>query len=300
MPPTELVSEPRVQAPVRIAATDAHEGPVYLEDALLFTTVRRERVAIKRLSLADGSVSVLVPDANNANGMALHRGGRVLVCEQGSRAQPARLTRLDPATGERETLVAEVEGRPLNSPNDVVAAADGAVWFTDPSYGWLQGFRPKPSLPDRVYRVGRDGRAEPVADSLDKPNGLALSPDGRVLYVGDSGAIHGPDDYDARRPRRVLAFDVVPGGLANERVLVDDVPGFPDGLATDDAGRVYVSCATGIRIVSSDGEPLAEVPLAGAVNFTFAGRRRDVLLVTADTAVWAVVVDLDLTKGAPR
>ena len=86
------------------------------------------------------------------------------------------------------------------------------MWFTDPSYGHLQGFRPPPALGDVVYRYDpATGDVEVIADGFDKPNGLALSPDERTLYVGDSGAIHAPGDYDASRPRHVIAFDVIDG-----------------------------------------------------------------------------------------
>jgi gluconolactonase len=276
---------------VRVAEVDAHEGPVYAadEDALYFTTTRGERVAIRRLRLADGRVSVVRPDANNANGMALDREGRLVVCEQGSRATPARITRLDRRSGAVETVV---EGG-LSSPNDVVVARDGAIWFTDPSYGFLQRFRPEPQHRDRVYRFDRELTV--VADSLDKPNGLAFSPDERTLYVGDSGAIHAPDDYDPERPRRVLAFDVAGGGVADERVFADAIPGFPDGIKVDAEGRVYVSAASGVLVFTPDGGLIGEIDLPGAVNFTFGGAGRSTLFITTDTAVWAAVL---AAKGA--
>jgi gluconolactonase len=287
-----------VREAVLVAETDAHEGPVYApdEDALYFTTVRRERVAIKRLTLADDSVNVVRTDANMANGMCAGPDGRLLVCEQGTLSEPARITRFDPSSGRVESLVDSFFGLPLNSPNDVVARSDGTIWFTDPSYGWLQGFRPAPRLGDHVYRYDpATGSMAIVADSLDKPNGLAFSPDERTIYVGDSGAIRGPDDYDPGRPHRVVAFDVVRDGLANERTFADEIPGFPDGIKVNDAGRVYVSCADGVLAFAPDGRLLHEIPLPGAVNFAFGGLGGDILFITADTAVWAVTVN---TKGA--
>jgi gluconolactonase len=259
-----------ISRPVLVAETDAHEGPVYArdEDALYFTTVRTERVAIKRLSLRAGSISVVRADANMANGMSLDGEGRLVICEQGTHDAPARITRLDRASGLLETLV---EGG-LSSPNDVVVASDGAIWFTDPTYGWLQGFRPEPEHGDRVYRWA-DGRLTVVSESLDKPNGLAFTPDERVLYVGDSGA-----------PRRVLAFDVRGARLTNERVFAADIPGYPDGLKVDEHGRVYVSAATGVLIFSPEGDLIGEIDLPGAVNFAFGARA---LFITTDTAVWA-------------
>jgi gluconolactonase len=268
---------------LRLAETDAHEGPVYAadEDALYFTTVRRERIAIKRLELPTGCISTLREDANTANGMTLDREGQLIVCEQGSLSEPARISRIDRSTGKSETLV---EG--FNSPNDVVVASDGAIWFSDPSYGYLQGFRARPELPDAVYRYepGSDELAV-VADSLDKPNGLAFSPDESVLYVGDNGA-----------PHHLLAFDVDGGvRLRNGRIVAVSTPEHPDGIKVDSEGRVYASFAGGIQIFDPSGNVLGEIALPGAVNFTFGGVEGNQLFITTDTAVWAAVLD---AKGA--
>jgi gluconolactonase len=218
--------------------------------------------------------------------MTLGLDGRLLVCEQGSRTEPARISRLDPATGEIETVVDNVGGLPLNSPNDIVVKRDGTIWFTDPSYGYLQGFRPEPVLGDHVYRYDpRSGRIDLAADGFDKPNGLAFSPDERILYLSDNGA-----------PHHFLAFDVgADGALTGRRVLFVGAPEHPDGVKVDAAGRIYVSAATGIQVVDAAGDLVGEIRLPGAVNFTFGGPHRNVLFITTDTAVWAAVLD---TKGA--
>jgi gluconolactonase len=280
-----------------VVATDAHEGPVYVagEDALYFTTVPRPdpagpRVDIRRLELDGARLTTVRRDANAANGMALAPDGRLVVCEQGSMTRRAAITLVDRATGATETLVDDVRGRPLNSPNDVVVARDGAVWFTDPSYGHLQGFRPRPALPDAVYRYDpASGDLTLGAEGFDKPNGLAFSPDERTLYVGDSGAIHAPGDYDADRPRQVIAFDVAGDGrLAARRPFGDPVPGFPDGIKVDAAGRVYVSCERGVLVLDPAGRRVGEIAVpGGAVNFAFGGPSRDVLFITADDAIRA-------------
>jgi gluconolactonase len=287
-----------------VIATDAHEGPVYVasEDALYFTTVPRPGahgpiVDIRRLAL-DGTRFPLEPDrlagvradANAANGMALAPDGRLLVCEQGSMSRSAGVTLVDRASGRAETLVDAWRGLPLNSPNDVVGKTDGTVWFTDPSYGHLQGFRPAPALADAVYRYDPASSAiAVVADGFDKPNGLVFSPDERTLYVGDSGAIHAPGDYDPARPRRLTAFDVVDGRhLERARPFGPPVPGFPDGMAVDSDRRVYVSCADGVQVLDPSGALIGEIAVpGGAVNFTFGGSDRDVLFITTDDAIWA-------------
>jgi gluconolactonase len=257
----------------RLVETDAHEGPVYVDDALYFTTQRPD-VAIKRLALDTGEVTTVRAGANVANGMAVDGEGRLIVCEQ----HPAAITRLDLATGRVETLVDSYDGKPLNSPNDVVVRHDGSIWFTDPSYGHLQGFRPPPELPDAVYRYA-DGELTMVADGFDKPNGLAFSPDEDVLYVGDNGA-----------PRRILAFDVIDGHrLANGRVVAHSTPEHPDGLKVDAAGRIYASAADGVRVYKPSGEQVAEIPVPGAVNFAFGDQA---LFITADDAIWVAALDI--------
>jgi gluconolactonase len=272
----------------RIVETDAHEGPVYAadEDALYFTTVRRESVAIKRLSLTDGSISVVREDANMANGMTLDREGRIVVCEQGSRSESARISRLDRMSGAVETLVESWDGLPLNSPNDVVVKSDGTIWFTDPSYGYLQGFRPSPRIGDHVYRYSPvSDSLTLVADGFDKPNGLAFSPDERVLYVGDNGA-----------PHELIAFDVEDGArLSGRRVVAVSSGEHPDGIKVDSEGRIYASAPGGVQILAPTGELVGEIELPGAVIFAFGGPEGNVLYITTDTAIWAVVLN---AKGA--
>ena len=252
---------------------DAHEGPVYVagEDALYFTSVPRPgpRVDIKRLDLGSLEVSVVRPDARAANGMTLGHDGRLVVCEQIGGAIAA----IDRQSGKRELLV---DG--FNSPNDVVVKSEGTIWFTDPSYGWLQGFRPRPLLRDSVYRYDpRTGGVIRVADSFDKPNGICFSPDERTLYVADNG-----------EPHHLKAFDVVDGvRVESERVIHVSSPDHPDGLKADSAGRLYATFAGGVEVLGADGSPIGAIELPGAVNFCFGGPDRNVLFITADTAIYA-------------
>jgi gluconolactonase len=293
-----LGASPRL---VPVASVAAHEGPVYAgpEDALYFTTPPSRdaagvpHVAIRRLQL-DGlrlppsraRITTVRHDANVANGMFLDRDGSLVVCEQGTFERSARITRVDPATGRVETVVDGFRGFRLNSPNDVVVRSDGTIWFTDPSYGHLQGFRLAPELGDFVYRYDPYcGCISVAADLFDKPNGLAFSPDEQILYVADNGA-----------PHHLLAFDVEDDArLANRRVVAIGTPEHPDGLKVDTEGNVYASAAGGVQVFAPDGALLGEIQLPGAVNFTFGGADRNVLFVTADSAIWAAVLN---AKGA--
>ena len=286
-----------------VVDVDAHEGPVYVaaEDALYFTTVpRRGQVMIKRLALGDrglglsaSDVSVLPSDTCLANGMTLGRDGALVVCEQGNETRRARISRIDRTTGAATTLVDNWQNLPLNSPNDVVVRSDGSLWFTDPSYGHLQGFRPAPVTGDYVYRWDPvTGALDVVDDTFDKPNGIAFSPDEQVLYVTDSGANQEPGSFHVERPHHIIAFDVVGGRhLAGRRLLAVTSPGIPDGLKVDVEGRVYVSSDAGVLVLSPEGDLLGRIDTPGCVNFTFGGPDRNLLFITTDTAVWAAVLD---------
>ena len=288
---------PRLTVVVEI---DAHEGPVYFadENALYFTTLPTSgvdgapSVQIKRIDLDQpDEVSVVVAEANAANGMAPDLDGGLLVCEQGSRSQHARVSRLDRVSGERETVLDNRRGLRFNSPNDVVAARDGSIWFTDPSYGHLQGFKPEPMAGDFVYRHDpATGETRVVADGFDKPNGIALSPDERVIYITDSGANQQPGSYHVDRPHHIKAFDVVDGGsLAGDRLFAVTTPGFPDGLKVDSEGRVYASSFSGVQVHDPSGRLIGEIRLPGAVNFCFGGPERNLLFITTDSAVRVAV-----------
>ncbi|HSE08790.1 MAG TPA: SMP-30/gluconolactonase/LRE family protein [Nocardioidaceae bacterium] len=292
-----------------VTAVDAHEGPVYAadEDALYFTTLPRPglppvgepQVAIKRLAL-DGesfpvgadAVTTLRADSNAANGMALDREGRLVVCEQGSLVDHARISLVARETGQAETVVDGWRGLRLNSPNDVVVARDGSIWFTDPSYGHLQGFRPEPVVGDHVYRYDPVTRSiAVVADSFVKPNGLAFSPDESILYVTDSGANQEPGSYHVGLPHHVVAFDVLDGRhLSAPRLFEVTTPGFPDGIKVDVRGRVYASSFTGVQVFDPAGDLIGEIAVPGAVNFCFGGPGHNVLFITTDTDIWAAVL----------
>lgn len=292
-----------------IATTAAHEGPVFdpATNSLFFTTEPDPAAplgGIRRLVLAEDGLTVLSEESVASpavlpNGMALGADGALVVCEQGDMERPARISRVDPITGSTSPIVSGWEGTPLNSPNDVFVDASGAVWFTDPSYGFVHGFRPRPSVGDFVYRHDpATAETEVVDDSFVKPNGIALSPDGRTLYVTDSGANQEPGSFYPHLPHHVVAFDVADGRRLDRRHLFAVTsPGFPDGIKTDDGGRVYVSSPTGVIVYEPDGRQIGRICVPGTVNFVFGGPERNILYVTNDQAVWAATLAV---TGGPR
>ncbi|MFI2102155.1 SMP-30/gluconolactonase/LRE family protein [Isoptericola sp. NPDC019693] len=260
------------------------EGPLYVPAGryLLFSDIPNDRVL--RWCETDGSVSVFGSPAGYANGRTLDRQGRVVTCQHGER----RVVRTE-HDGSTTVLADRLDGRRFNSPNDVVVSSDGAVWFTDPPYGIAsdyEGHRAEPEVDGcHVYRVDpRTGQVAAVATDLERPNGLAFSPDESRLYVADT------------QRRHLRVFDVDGGRLAGGDVLAD-LEGGPDGVRVDDAGRVWVAAGTAVHVLHPDGTLLGRLRLPEEVsNLTFGGPKRNRLFLTATTSVYSIL----LTVTGPR
>ena len=207
------------------------EGPVYLavkdteEGYLLFTDQINDNILImrwhgiepyKQITPLSWSTPVIFRHPSSiADGQTLDLTGRLLTAETTGRR--VSLTEHD---GTNKTLVGLYQGKPLNSPNDLVVKSDGTVWFTDPSYGCLQ-FPQECYLPNNVYRFDpKTNTLNAVIENLEIPNGIAFSPDEKILYVIDSAAIQAPRTYYENNPHAIYAFDVVEQGTrtANRRL----------------------------------------------------------------------------------
>jgi gluconolactonase len=262
------------------------EGPVWFADqqCLLFTDIPNNRI----LRWVDGQpASVFRAPSDYANGNTRDRQGRLVTCEHGGR----RVTRTEPDG--RITVIADrYEGKRLNSPNDVVVRSDDSVWFTDPDYGILSDFTGTKGEREQggcnVFRVDAKSGAVTVATSeMEKPNGLAFSPDEKILYIADSSVSHDPDGN-----HHILAFDVTEGGrLANRRVFAVVEPGLPDGFRVDEAGNIWTSARDGVHCYAPDGGLLGKIRTPEVVsNVTFGGPKRNRLFMTTASMLLAVFV----------
>ena len=263
------------------------EGPVWFADheCLLWSDIPANR--INRLT-ADGKVSVFRADSNHTNGNTRDRQGRLVSCEHSSR----RVTRTE-IDGAITVLAESFEGKPLNSPNDVVVKSDGTIWFTDPDYG-LRLHKPggvKQQARDNVFRLdAATGALTAVATDFDKPNGLAFSPDEKSLYVADSAITDGPG-----RNSHIRRFAVnADGSLSGGEVFATTV-GIPDGMRVDVEGNVWASAGAKIDVYAPDGKLLGQIVNfpAPVTNLTFGGRERDRIYVTAGGSLFAVGVAVD-------
>jgi gluconolactonase len=207
-------------------------------------------------------------------------------CEHDTR----RVTRTE-HDGTITDLIDKFDGKPLNSPNDIVVKSDDTIWFTDPPFGILgnyEGHTATPELPTNVYRFDpKTGSATVVTGDINRPNGLAFSPDESILYVADSGGGH-----DQERPRHIRAFDVTAEGrLVRGRVFATIDTGVPDGIRVDVDGNLWSSAGDGIHVFSPEGELLGKIVIPGPVsNLTFGGARKNKLFITADRKVWSLDV----------
>lgn len=284
----------------RIVASDAQvetiatgirwaEGPVWVPSlqALLFSDPPAN--IMRRWTRASGTSAFLSPsgaaDSDPArirepgsNGLALDGRGRLLICDSGSRA----LVRLDLATRRRTTLADRFRGKRFNSPNDLHAARSGAVFFTDPPYGLVDGDRSSVKELDHngVYRWTPDGAVVLIDDTLSRPNGIALSPDERRLYVSVS---------DPTAPR-IMAYDLDRAGRPGRRsVLVDATgwpgPGLPDGMKVARNGTLFCAAPGGLHIMRPDGERLGLIASSDPIANCAFGENGAALFLAANDRI---------------
>lgn len=278
-----------------LADLTAREGRHWLEGpawdrrgrCLLFSDVKAN--AIYRWTAGDGVRLLMHPSGYSgatpfpgeepgSNGLAFDREGRLLICEHGDR----RIRRRE-ADGSLTVLADRYQGRRLNSPNDLVVADNGDIYFTDPPYGLPLRFDdPGRELPFcGVYRLSAGGALSLIIDHLKAPNGIGLSPDHRTLYVGDGD------------PQRSgwLAYRLGTDGRAgDERLLLDvtQVPGYggPDGLEVDRLGTIFATGREAIFVIAADGTHLGTIAMGSIITNVAWGEDGTTLFATTENRLY--------------
>ena len=251
------------------------EGPVWSTglNALLFSDVAANRVY--RWDESGGlnvflSPSGHVPDDGptswrGSNGLAIDLEGRLLLAQQGNRKLARMAAPLRDPAPDYEVLASGYNSKSLNSPNDLVVHQSGDVYFTDPPYG-LDGFEESPAIEldfFGVFRLTSNQQLTPVTRVLEKPNGIALSPDQSTLYVSNSEA--GNEQIVAIRLDQE-GNPAAPRVFFDARGLVTDGPGSTDGLTVHPTGHLFVSIPNGIGVLSPMGELLGKISLGQVTN----------------------------------
>lgn len=273
-------------APLKEIASgfDWVEGPVWFGDlnCLIFSDIPNDKMY---RWIPGVGTSVFRAPSNFSNGNTRDRQGRLVSCEHGGR----RVTRTE-YNGAITVIADHYQGKRLNSPNDVIVASDGAIWFSDPHYGIsmdYEGQKSEQELPCNLYRVDPKGEINAVLTDFNCPNGLAFSPDEKRLYVADTGRMFSDD------PRHIRVFDVGENwSLKGGDVFHTISPGCADGMRVDSEGNLWSSAADGVHCLAPDGRLLGKILVPQTVsNVCFGGRNGHVLFITASTSVYSVALN---------
>lgn len=258
------------------------EGPTYFPAGryLVFSDIPNDRLL--RWDEASGTVGVFRQPSNYANGHTRDHAGRLVSCEQATR----RVTRTE-HDGSVTVLADRLDGKRLNSPNDVVERSDGSLWFTDPNYGITsdyEGIRAEQEMDGcHVYRLDpASGGLTVVADDFVRPNGLAFSADERQLYVADT------------RVRHIRVFDVEGASLSGGKAVMECGAGSFDGMRFDAQGRLWAAAGDGVHCFHPEGDLLGKLVLPQAAsNLCWGGQRLNHLFVTATSTVYTLRLNVN-------
>lgn len=265
------------------------EGPAYfpMMRSVVWSDIPNDRMM--RWDETTGVTGVFRHPAGFSNGNTVDRQGRLVSCEHGNR----RVSRTE-HDGSITVLADHYDGKPLNSPNDVVVKSDGSIWFTDPPYGIESDYEGHKAEVEQagnyVYRIdGTSGEITVVADDFDRPNGLAFSPDESKLVISDTGSA---------ATRHFRSFDVQDDGtLTGGDVLAVCTAGGFDGFRFDDEGRIWTSAGDGVHCIDQAGELLGKVLVPeGVANVVFGGLKRNRLFICGTTSLYSIMLPVQGAK----
>lgn len=280
----------------KLVDTNAHEGPVFVasQNRLYFTTKpnlvsQTPNTAIHYLDLSTLKVFPFIEAANMANGMYLAKeGNALLIAEQGTKSTLGVISKIDLNTKKRKVLVERYQNKPFNSPNKVIQSTLGWIYFSDPHYGYNQGFKEKPLLPQSIYAFHPIKKeVYLISRHLSLPHGLGLSENNQRLYISDTAAIDGHSPYDPTKTKDILVANfITPTQISRPKFILKVPVGIPDGFIVTKNNELWVAAGDGIRHYSNTGKLLDEISIPqGAINLTFGNHT---LYITADSAIYQI------------
>ncbi len=277
-PAGQLIAQRVASANADSAEAGLYEGAVWIKDSLYFSDFTFGPgfpSRIRKLAM-DGSLQTVIDDSGS-NGLAVDAQGNIVAATHKYKS----LSRYNLTTGERESLAPEYNGNVFNSPNDLVIAKDGTIYFTDPAF--QRDAAPGGQEKTGVYRLATDGRITLVDDSIANPNGISLSPDESILYVNGGG-----------EQGLLRAYPLVDGMPQKGKDLVLGLS-IPDGMAVDCQGNIYVTehLAHQVQVFNPLGQPLALIKTdANVTNAAFGGEDGKTLYLTGAGAIWTVPLNI--------
>lgn len=278
------------------------EGPVWVpaQKILLFSAVRENK--IYRWDGTDTPLAYLSPSGytdtayrngeNGSNGLALDKDGKLLLCQSGNRQVVRMSAPLDSPKPSFIVLAKDYHGKKFNSPNDLVADSRNNIYFTDPIYGLPKGDKdPTRELNfEGVYRISNDGKLSLLIDSISRPNGIALSPDEKTLYVGSSDNHTKWYAYQLDSNGNIKSGKILLDGYEMKEKAKNMKTG-ADGFKIDRLGNIFSSGPDGINIISPEGKLLGLIRIYNKQTSNCAfNETKDILYVTAND--WVLKVNL--------
>ncbi len=273
------------------------EGPIALPDgSLIFTETAANRITkIDK----DGNTSAFLENTNGSNGLAFDGKGRLISVQTTPGATKIGVVY---PKGEEKVIADNFDGKPFGRPNDLVVDRKGGVYFTDPGPNATPGTATgAPPMPAAVYYVSAGGKAMKIAEGIERPNGIQLSPDEKTLYVNNTSG-----EY-------LIAFDIKPDGtVQNKRNFAKyegvtpgpngaGVVSGADGIAIDNDGRLYVATSAGIQVFDAKGKHLGSIPMSRPPqNLAFAGDGKKTLYVVGRGAAWKIQMVAAGYKGRAK
>ena len=263
------------------------EGPAYIPhlDTLVWSDIPNNRM----LKFSNGEVDEYKNPSNYTNGNTIDNEENVISCSHGGRCLYKTNDNL-----EVQTLVDSYNGKKLNSPNDLFVKSDGTIWFTDPPYGILSDYEGYIGVQEYggCYVFSFDpklNKLKVMISDLDRPNGIAISPDEQKLYVADTG----------ENIKHLYVYDLIDGYPKNRKLVYDFKPFFSDGFRCDKDGNVWTSAGKAIKCFNPQNKLIGQILVPELVsNLEFAGKEGNILYVTATTSLYSMEINQQGAKFA--